>query len=152
VKISAALAKVSRIYIEAAPLIYYVEQNLAYVDRMDAIIDEIDKRPIQAFSSAIILSEVLRHPLKLGKTQLVHDYEAILLHSGNFRLLPIRVSTVRSAADLRARYNLRTPDALHVASAIESGCDAFLTNHAVIKRVTELKVLLLDDLWLDPRT
>jgi hypothetical protein len=40
------------------------------------------------------------------------------------------------AAELRARYNLRTPDALQVATALVRRCEAFLTNDARLKRVT----------------
>jgi predicted nucleic acid-binding protein len=55
-----------------------------------------------------------------------------------------------SAADLWARYNLRTPDALHVATAIDARCDVLLTNDAEIKRIREIVVLVLDELELDP--
>jgi predicted nucleic acid-binding protein len=52
------------------------------------------------------------------------------------------------AADLRARYGLKTPDALQIGCALESGCDAFLCNDLALKRVTELRVLALDELEL----
>jgi predicted nucleic acid-binding protein len=45
------------------------------------------------------------------------------------------------------------PDALHVACAIDTGCDAFLTNDTGIKRVSEIRILILDDLELpDPKS
>jgi len=72
-----------------------------------------------------------------------------LLNSGRFRLLQVTSRIAESAADLRARYNLRTPDALHVAAGIDARCDAFLTNDTGIKRVTEIAVLVLDELELD---
>ncbi|WP_404987325.1 type II toxin-antitoxin system VapC family toxin [Candidatus Hadarchaeum sp.] len=50
------------------------------------------------------------------------------------------------AADLRARYGLRTPDALQVATALHAGATAFLTNDARLKAVRELEVVLLDEL------
>lgn len=52
----------------------------------------------------------------------------------------------KRAAALRAYYNLRTPDALQLAAALEAGCQAFLTNYIPLKRVTELRVLILDEL------
>ena len=64
-------------------------------------------------------------------------------------MLPVTSRIAESAADLRARYNLRTPDALHVAAGIDARCDAFLTNDTGIKRVTEIAVLVLDELELD---
>lgn len=45
------------------------------------------------------------------------------------------------ATDLRAKYlKLKTPDALHLAAAIESGCDAFVTNDFGLKVITEIRV------------
>ncbi|MFA0763852.1 MAG: hypothetical protein XFASWVDF_001578, partial [Candidatus Fervidibacter sp.] len=38
--------------------------------------------------------------------------------------------------------------ALQLATAIKAGCDAFLTNDATLKKVTELKVLVLSELQL----
>jgi Predicted nucleic acid-binding protein, contains PIN domain len=149
-KISAALEGVKRLYIEAAPLVYYVEENPNYAERMEAIIGAIEDTPIEAVSSVITLTEVLTHPLRLGQTRFEQEYRDILLHSSGFRLLPVTAETADIAAHLRARYNLRTPDALHVATAIGAGCDAFLTNDRDIKRVTALRVLLLDELELGP--
>jgi len=51
-------------------------------------------------------------------------------------------------AELRARHNLRTPDALQIAAALVTGCQAFLTNDGSLKRVTDLSVLVLDELSL----
>ena len=39
------------------------------------------------------------------------------------------------AAQMRARYNLSLTDALQIATAIQSNCDAFLTNDLQLKRV-----------------
>jgi predicted nucleic acid-binding protein len=149
VKIRDALEGIQRLYTETAPLIYYVEENPTYVAKMDAIFEALEGRPIEAVSSVITLTEVLTHPLKLGNTRLVQEYRDILLNSREFRLLPITSRIAESAADLRARYNLRTPDALHVAAGIDARCDAFLTNDAGIKRVTEIAVLVLAELELD---
>jgi len=72
----------------------------------------------------------------------------LLINAANFQTLPIDIKTAASAADLRARYNLRTPDALQVATALAAGCDAFLTNDSDMQRVSELRVLVLDQLEL----
>jgi predicted nucleic acid-binding protein len=46
----------------------------------------------------------------------------------------------RRAAKIRARYNFRTPDALHLAAAVEGACDLFITNDAQLTRFTGLVV------------
>ncbi|MBZ0280209.1 MAG: type II toxin-antitoxin system VapC family toxin [Anaerolineae bacterium] len=146
IKVSAALSGIKSLYIEAAPLIYYVEENPIYIDRMDAIVEQIEDVPIEGVSSVITLTEVLTHPLRLGQGKLVQEYQNILLHSVLFRLIPVTAKTAELAADLRARYHLRSPDALHIATAIEYGCGAFLTNDLSLKRVAEIPILILDEL------
>lgn len=149
-KVSHALQGIQRLYMETAPLIYYVEENPAYSAKMDAIVTTVEEGPIEAVSSVITLTEVLTHPLKLGDVSLEREYRDILMHSGGFRLLPISSRIAEAAADLRARYNLRTPDALHVAASIDARCDAFLTNDTGVKRITEITVLVLDEPEIDP--
>jgi predicted nucleic acid-binding protein len=73
-------------------------------------------------------------------------YNTLFMSTHGITLLPVDVSIARHSADLRAHYNLRTPDAIHVATAIEGQCDAFLTNDLGIKQVTEVRILVLDEL------
>jgi predicted nucleic acid-binding protein len=148
-KISAMLRTTQRLYIETAPLIYYVEVNPAYIARMDAIITAVENGTIEAYSSVLTLTEVLVHPLREGNDVLKRRYRSVLINNQDLRLLPITTPIAEAAADLRARYNLRTPDALHIAAAIDSRCDVFLTNDVDIRRVTEITVLVLDELEPD---
>ena len=58
----------------------------------------------------------------------------------------ISIPVAEIAAELRAQHNIRTPDALQLATAMDSGCEAFLTNDRSLKRVKDIDVLLLDEL------
>lgn len=58
----------------------------------------------------------------------------------------INAAIAREAARIRVHYNLQLPDALQVAAALIDGCEAFLTNDAALKRVTELRVLVVCEL------
>lgn len=51
-----------------------------------------------------------------------------------------------SAASLRAQHRLRMPDALQLAMALHSGCEAFLTNDEDLRHVKDLRVVILEDL------
>ncbi len=84
--------------------------------------------------------------MRLGNASLQQEYRDLLLHSNHFRTVWIDFGIAESAAELRARYNLRTPDALQIAAALSVGCEAFLTNDVTLKRVTDLRILVLDGL------
>lgn len=50
-----------------------------------------------------------------------------------------------TAAELRAKYGFKTPDAIFVATAIEEGSEVFITNDIRLKNVDEIKCLIIND-------
>lgn len=145
-KIAAALDGVSLLYVETAPFIYYTERRAGYVERMHTIFSEVSQNRIRVLTSAVTLTETLMKPLRENDAQLVRRYRTMLYRTRGLMLVSISPGIGDAAAELRARYNLRTPDALHLATAVDYGCDAFLTNDGALKRVAEINVLVLDEL------
>jgi predicted nucleic acid-binding protein len=147
-KIDDALNGVSALGFDTAPLIYFVERNPTYLDVMRTIIQRVDAGRLAGYSSVVTLTEVLTQPKRFGNKEIENEYRSLLLRSRNFVLIGINSVIAESAAELRARHQLRTPDALQIAAALEVGCQGFLTNDRLLKRVDELRVLLLDELDL----
>lgn len=148
-KISDALSGVRSLGIETAPFIYFVEQHPTYIDRMRAIFQQVNQGTPQVVTSVITLTEVLVMPIQTGHTRYEQEYRDMLLNTAYITTLPVSAAMAERAGHLRAQYRLRTPDALHIATALEAGCQAFLTNDRDLKRVRELRVLVLDELELD---
>jgi len=67
------------------------------------------------------------------------------------RLQPTTQSVLREGARLRATIPaLRTPDALHAASAALANCTMFLSNDAGFRRIPGLPVVILDEVLAAP--
>lgn len=147
-KLADALINTVYIGLDTSPFIYFVEQNPLYVDLMRELFKRITKGDFQSCSSVITLTEVLVQPLRQNNQTLATEYRDLLFNGANFQLLQLTTFVAETAAELRAKYNLRTPDALQIATALENGCDAFLCNDKDLKKVTELKILILDELEL----
>lgn len=147
-KLEDALKNISLIAFDTAPIIYFVEANPVYDALVTEIFQRVDDAKIIALTSVISLCEVLVHPIRNQNINLKQRYRDILQNSPNFFTKPINALIAERAAELRAKYNLRTPDALQIATALENGCAAFLCNDTVLKRVSELQILILDDLEL----
>jgi predicted nucleic acid-binding protein len=146
IRLDDALANVTALGFDTAPFIYFVERHPAYVALMRDVFGRVDAGRISGYSSVITLTEVLTRPRQEGNTTIATAYRSLLLGSRNFTLLSINPTIADAAAELRARYGLHTPDALQIAASISAGCQAFLTNDAALRRVTEVRVLLLDEL------
>lgn len=148
IKLDDALLGVTSLGFDTPPFIYFIERHPAYLELMREIIGRVDVGTLSGYSSVITLTEVLTLPKRLQQTKLATDYEDLLLNSRNFTLIPISATIAERGAELRARYNLRTPDALQIAAAVDAGCAAFLTNDSALQRVNELRVLVLSQLEL----
>lgn len=143
-----ALKNVSLIAFDTAPIINFVEANPVYDALVSEIFQKVDDGEIIAVTSVISLCEVLVHPIRNKNQSLRKRHRDILQNSPNFFTKSINPSIAEVAAGLRADYNLRTPDALQIATALENNCEAFLCNDKGLKRITELKILVLDELAL----
>lgn len=145
-KVDDALSGVTRLGIDTAPIIYFVERNPLFVDTVRAVFDRVDAGAVEGFTSVITLTEVLTVPMRDSDAATEALYRTRLLHSRNLTTLAVIPAIAERAAELRARYQLRTPDALQIATALHAGCEAFLTNDGGLRRVTELAVLIVEDL------
>lgn len=141
-----ALAGVTALGFDTPPFIYFIERHPSYIGILREIFRRVDVGIIAGYCSIITLTEVLTKPSESGNTRLAREYRSLLLHSRNFTSLPIGAEIAEQAADLRARYRLRTPDALQLAAAIHVGCQAMITNDLALQRVTDLRVIVLDQL------
>jgi predicted nucleic acid-binding protein len=97
-------------------------------------------------ASVLSLAEVLVRPLSLEDGAAAADYRYWMENFPNLSLASVDVETVVGAAGLRARYGLRLPDALQLASCLEADVDAFITNDKSLLRVEKPRVLLISDL------
>lgn len=142
---SLILPAVGPIYVDTQVLIYTVERHPVYEPLLQPLWRAAQAASIAMVSSDLALMEVLVGPLKSGDTQLQVDYEQALLGT-DLRLLPLAQPVLREAARLRAAFTgLRTPDALHAATALLSGCTLFVTNDNGFRRVAGLPLAILDE-------
>ncbi len=78
-------------------------------------------------------------PLRANDTALLALYDAFLA-SAEVEILELSQAVVAKATEVRATLNVKTPDALHLASAILAGATAFLTGDKALARCTEVPV------------
>ena len=147
-KIEAALSSVSSLFLDTAPIIYFVEANPLYFAVVEAVFQRIDQGRISAVTSPVTLAECLIFPVRANDAALQKNFSDLIVSGNNTTFVFLNAEDARQAASLRARYNLTLTDAFQISAALASGCDAFLTNDNALKRVTELRVLVVDELEL----
>jgi uncharacterized protein len=113
-----------RVYLDSCIVIYAVESpTTSGAPILKAVADSEAATKFSA--SGLVWTECLTKPLQLNNSGLVQRYLETL---EEFDRLPMAHEDFLLAAELRAAHGLKTPDALHVACAINPGCDEFWTN------------------------
>ena len=134
------------VFLDTAPLIYFIEAHPAYGEKVRQFVLAAEYGKIKAVSSLITLHEVLVQPYRNGNDTLAEQFSTFLRNSRNITLLPISDEIAEFAARLRGRYLfLKLADAMQIATALHAGADLFLTNDKKLKQLTEIPVAVLDD-------
>lgn len=128
----------------AAHLLYGGESGL-YCDAR-SIFDALDRGEFTVVTSYITLLEVLVHPLKQGNADPAEQYRTILLNSPHVQSLPVSADIAEEAAQLRATHNVRTSDAIQMATARHAGATHFVTNDIKLPDLLGMPLLVLDRL------
>lgn len=134
-----------RVCIDTAPVIYFIEKHPKYLNLLHPLFIEVDSGNIDAITSTVTLLEVLVLPIKTNNVTLAGKYREILLYSEGFTTFEVLHEVSELSARLRAKYTIKTPDAIQIVTGILYGADQFLTNDPNLKKITDLEVLVLDD-------
>jgi len=113
--------------LDTGPLIYYIEEHPTFLPRVAPFFEAADRGEFRLVTSLVTLIEVLVHPVREGRLDLAQEYRNVLLQSPNLTPIPLDSGIAEQAAELRAQYKLRTPDAIQIATALRSG--AFVVLH-----------------------
>ena len=132
--------------LDTAPLIYFMEQNPNYIEMMRLFFRSFNRGDFRIVTSTVTLVEVLVHPLRQKNTALAQEYREILMNQESLTVVELTPDIAETAAQLRATYNLRSPDSIQMATAIREGASFFLTNDARLPSLPGLTVLVLEHL------
>lgn len=138
--------KSKTVFLDTAPLIYYIEENRNYSPILNKLFLANSKGDFLFQTSVITLLEVLVYPMRANEQQLVEEYQNILCNSPSIDIIDLTIEIAIKAATLRAKYGIKTPDAIQVATAINASSEYFLTNDIRLKAISEIEILILDEI------
>lgn len=134
-----------RTALDTAVFIYLIEEHPDYLPLVAPIFEETARGERELVTSAVTLLEVLVVPYRAGHLALAERYEALLTRSRGLRLVDLDRVQLRMAAQLRALYRVRTPDALQLAAALSHQCATFVTNDRALPKLPGIGIIQLRD-------
>lgn len=130
-----------RVYLDSAPIIYLVENTPPYISRL---VQHLSSNEVVQVCSELSRLECRVKPVRDNELALLIAFDTYFAEIVS-EIVPLSRAVMELATDIRARYQFKTPDAIHLACAIVARCDIFLTNDAQLTRCNEIEVILLSD-------
>ena len=125
----------SKIYLDTAIFIYYLEQNPFYFNNNDTAL----------FTSAVTIEEYCVFPVSENNHESIENFDKFI-DGMDISVIPVSRTIALEAAKFRAKYKgIKALDAIHLATAYISGCSLFVTNDKQLKQIQELNVVTMDD-------
>ena len=140
-----ALASYKTIGIDSLCFIYYFEANDTFGETAKTLFSALNKRSLKGTCSVLVMSEILAFEHLQSDSILYEKTKIKLRTTPNVRIVPIDETIAELAAIIKVKYHIELPDGIHIATAIVSKQDCFITNDKKLKKITELPVLILSD-------
>lgn len=123
--------KLPKIYLDSCIAIYLVEEHPNYSPQIESLVEGLSDADILV--SDLTVMECLVGPLRKGDRSLEEKFNKWF---DGVLVLPLSNIVFRDAGRLRAdNSSLKTPDALHIATAVHHDCDEFWTNDTRLDKV-----------------
>ena len=95
----------------------------------------------RSVTSVISVTECQTKPYQDSNTEAIRLF-ADFFKSADIRLIVVSDMIADAAAGIRSRYRLKTPDALHLATALIAGCELFVTTDRHFDRCRDAGVAI----------
>ena len=133
------------IFLDACVIIYWIELAEPYYAKFIASLKEIrDKHPnSKLVISRLSILECCVEPLKSKDKKSLTLFEDFFADPG-IQIVELTESVITEATKIRATTNLKTPDAIQAACALQiKNLKAFVTNDKAFKKLKKLPVELI---------
>src|SRR5579862_3532618 len=121
--------------------VYHFEEHSQFGPAAARLLQAAEHDQLRLVTSVLTLMEVLVVPKRERQEQLCRRYHELFASFPQLTVLPIDESIAEVASDLRSTYTLRTPEALHLATAIVAGAEAFVTEDRRLSNVAAIRVV-----------
>jgi predicted nucleic acid-binding protein len=100
---------------------------------------------VSAIGSVLLIPETLSRPIRRKEAD---ERAALVSLLGHIDLIPTSLAIAQRSAALGAKYALRAPDAIHLATAVDAGADRFITNNRrdFTKSISEIDITYPEEL------
>lgn len=135
-----------RVYLDTNIVIYILERPDQFEQQTAALVGAIANGAFHAATGELAITEVVSGVAKLEDEDVLRRCLDFFESGDVVALYPVTRDAFYRAGLLRAALRVSTPDAIHMATALDAACDVFLTNARRLHAPSELRIVQFSEL------
>ncbi|MCF0224179.1 MAG: PIN domain-containing protein [Fibrobacter sp.] len=133
------------LFLDSGVIVRLLQMNPDSYSVVSSVLDYAYEKNITLLTSVVTLFEISQKAYAVGDSILARQYREFFEHSQNVRMCGVDGDVALKAAELSKNNNLSESDAIRLATAYCNGADCIFTENSSWKDVTDIPVVLLDE-------
>lgn len=131
---------VRKFYLDTNVVIAIVEGREDLKEQVECLFEAIATQQALVITSQLTWAESLVLPLKNKDSALKNRFDSLFSELAGLEVKPVDLAVLMTAARLRADMVVKMPDAIHLATALITGCDGVLSEDRRLPSLPNLPV------------
>ena len=134
------------VLLDSVILIYYFDRHPVYERRVEDLLNELERKDCTIILSHLVFAEILVPYFRQKAYKKIKQIRQALSNAPHIHLQEVNLAISEKAAELRATMGMKTPDAIHLATALQAKADYLITNDKSFLKYQgmDLEIVLLD--------
>lgn len=139
-----ALEKSRVLFLDTGAVVRLLQMHPDYYPVVSSVLDFAYENNLTILVSNVTLFELSKKAFAAGEGLLSRQYREFFEHSRNVKACEVTSEIAVKAAELAAK-NLSTEESMRLATAYVCGADCILTDCVAFRDMTDIPVVLLDE-------
>lgn len=128
------------IYVDTAILVYFIEDLGSNGTAAAQLVEKCIEKRITLHTSTVTITECLTGSLQNKNKTAFNAFKKLFTDQSLITIHDLTPQIAESAAIIRAQKKTHTPDALHLATALENECQILVTNDKRFPQAPKIKI------------
>ena len=139
-----ALREAGVVHVDACVLALHLTGEPRYLPLTRALLAGLGRGDFEGRTSAVSLYQLLVEPFRSGQEIEAEAIEAYLAAFPGLTIIPVTADIARQAAQVRAQLGGSVERALHIATALGTDAEVFVTQRSALRRIAGMGVEQLE--------
>ena len=132
-----------RVYIDTNIFIYFLDGQEPFFSAVSPFFDAVLNGEIVGYTGEAVIAETMVQPYKLGNIAIIERFKSFFYQEEFLTILSHDSQSFDFASQIAGTKGMKLVDSLHMATALQAGCEYLITHDKGIKSMEGIEIIQL---------